>query len=396
MSDKITLELATEEVPTLDLGPATPATVSSPIVEDATNAIIAAENSEAYLENVNLTDEEQQMVDEFSAKIDLKDSNIVLQYGAAAQAKIAEFSDNALDGVKTKDLGAIGDDVTALITELKGFDIDAEEKGFFAKLFKKTSNSIQTLTAKYDTAERNVNKIVGTLQDHQNELLTDIVMLDKMYESNLTYFKELTMYILAGKKKLEEEQNTTLVELKKKAEESGLAEDAQAANDFSALCDRFDKKLHDLELTRAISMQMAPQIRLVQNNDTLMTEKIQSTITNTIPLWKNQMVLALSMSHASEAMKAEQEVNEFTNKLIEQNAETLKQGSIEVAQESEKGIVSIETVKIANQQLIESLDEVVRIQEEGRAKRRDAELELGRIEVELKQKLLDIRNIENQ
>ncbi|MCQ2530041.1 MAG: toxic anion resistance protein [Lachnospiraceae bacterium] len=395
MSDKITLELGTE-VPTLDLGPATPSTVSSPILEGATTAIVEAENGGAYLEDVNLTDEEKQMVDEFSTKIDLKDSNIVLQYGAAAQAKIAEFSDSALEGVKTKDLGAIGNDVAALITELKGFDIDTEEKGFFAKLFKKTSNSIQTLTAKYDTAERNVDKIVGTLQDHQNELLTDIVMLDKMYESNLSYFKELTMYILAGKKKLEEEQNTTLVELKKKAEESGLAEDAQAANDFSALCDRFDKKLHDLELTRAISMQMAPQIRLVQNNDTLMTEKIQSTVTNTIPLWKNQMVLALSMAHANEAMKAEQEVNEFTNKLIEQNAETLKQGSIEVAQESEKGIVSIDTVKFANQQLIESLDEVVRIQEEGRLKRRDAELELGKIEVELKQKLLDIRNIENK
>ncbi|MCQ2512291.1 MAG: toxic anion resistance protein [Lachnospiraceae bacterium] len=395
MSDKITLELGTE-VPTLDLGPATPATVSSPILEGATTAIVEAENGGAYLEDVNLTEEEKQMVDEFSTKIDLRDSNIVLQYGAAAQAKIAEFSDSALDGVKTKDLGAIGNDVTALITELKGFDIDTEEKGFFAKLFKKTANSIQTLSAKYDTAERNVDKIVGTLQDHQNELLTDIVMLDKMYESNLSYFKELTMYILAGKKKLEEEQNTTLVELKKKAEESGLAEDAQAANDFSALCDRFDKKLHDLELTRAISMQMAPQIRLVQNNDTLMTEKIQSTITNTIPLWKNQMVLALSMAHANEAMKAEQEVNEFTNKLIEQNAETLKQGSIEVAQESEKGIVSIETVKFANQQLIESLDEVVRIQEEGRLKRRDAELELGKIEVELKQKLLDIRNLENK
>ncbi len=395
MSDKITLELG-NEVPTLDLEPATPSTVSSPIVEDAVNAVVEAENGGAYLEDVNLTEEEKQMVDEFSTRIDLKDSNIVLQYGAAAQAKIAEFSDSALEGVKTKDLGAIGNDVAALITELKGFDIDAEEKGFFAKLFKKTSNSIQTLAAKYDTAERNVDKIVGSLQDHQNELLTDIVMLDKMYESNLSYFKELTMYILAGKKKLAEEQSTTLVELKAKAQESGLAEDAQAANDFSALCDRFDKKLHDLELTRTISMQMAPQIRLVQNNDTLMTEKIQSTITNTIPLWKNQMVLALSMSHASEAMKTEQEVNEFTNKLIEKNAETLKQGSIEVAQESEKGIVSIDTVKFANQQLIESLDEVVRIQEEGRLKRRDAELELGKIEVELKQKLLDIRNIENK
>lgn len=396
MSDKITLEL-NAEVPTLNLEPATPATVSSPIVEGATNAIVDAENGGAYLEDVNLTDEEKQMVDEFSTKIDLKDSNIVLQYGAAAQAKIAEFSDNALEGVKTKDLGAIGNDVAALITELKGFDIDAGDEGFsLFKWFKKKANSIQTLSARYDTAEKNIDRIVGTLQDHQNELLTDIVMLDKMYESNLTYFKELTMYILAGKKKLEEEQNTTLVELKKKAEESGLAEDAQTANDFSALCDRFDKKLHDLELTRAISMQMAPQIRLVQNNDTLMTEKIQSTITNTIPLWKNQMVLALSMAHASEAMKTEQEVNEFTNNLIQKNAETLKQGSIDVAQESEKGIVSIDTVKFANQQLIESLDEVVRIQEEGRQKRREAEAELGKIEVELKQKLLDIRNIENK
>ena len=305
---------------------------------------------------------------------------------------IAAFSDAALEGVKTKDLGTVGNDVAKLVTELKGFDVDGEETKGFLGLFKKKINDINTLKARYDTTEANVDKITEVLENHQNQLLTDIVMLDKMYDSNLSYFKELTMYILAGKKKLEEEQTTTLVELQKAAQESGLAEDAQKANDFAALCDRFEKKLYDLELTRTISMQMAPQIRLIQNSDTLMTEKIQSTINNTIPLWKNQMVLALGMAHSEEAMKAQQLVTDFTNELIKENAEKLNQSTVEIAKESEKGIVDIEAVKYANEQLIESLTEVVRIQEEGREQRRVAENELGQIEATLKQKLLDIRN----
>ena len=346
----------------------------------------------AYLEDANLTEAEKKIVDDFSEKIDLKDSGIVLQYGSAAQKKVSEFADSALEGVKTKDLGEVGNMITNLVTELRGFSVEStEKKGLFGKV-KKKINDFTTLKAKYDSAEANVNKIVGVLEGHQNTLQKDIVMLDKMYDSNLDYFKELTMYIIAGKKKLEKEKNTTLVALQKKAQESGLAEDAQAANDFAALCDRFDKKLYDLELTRTISMQMAPQIRLVQNSDTLMVEKIQSTINNTIPLWKNQMVLALGVAHSQQAMQAQREVNELTNELIKKNAETLKTGSIEIAKESERGLIDMETVRYSNEQLIESLDEVIRIQEEGRQKRRDAENELGKIEAELKQKLLDIKN----
>jgi len=345
-----------------------------------------------YLEDVTLSAEEQKMVDEFSNKINLSDTNVILQYGAAAQKKIAAFSDAALEGVKTKDLGNVGKDVAALVTELKGFDVDGEETKGFLGLFKRKVNDIMTLKARYDETEANVDKITEVLENHQNQLLTDIVMLDKMYDSNLLYFKELTMYILAGREKLEKEQTTTLVELQKKAQETGLAEDAQRANDFAALCDRFDKKLHDLELTRTVSMQMAPQIRLIQNSDTLMTEKIQPTINNTIPLWKNQMVLAMGMSHSEEAMKAQKLVTDFTNELIKANAEKLKQSTIAIAEESEKGIVDLEAVKYANEQLISSLDEVVRIQEEGREKRRNAENELGVLEATLKRKLLDIRN----
>lgn len=390
MSDEIKLELD-PKVPTLDLDVATPSAVSVPNIEDVT--ALQTGEAPAYLSDANLSDAEKQMVEDFSTKINLRDSNVVLQYGAAAQQKIADFSDNALEGVRTKDLGEIGKEISSLITELKGFDVDEAGKATgLAKWFKKKANSLTTLKAKYDTVEKNVDRIAGTLQDHQNTLLTDIVMLDKMYETNLVYFKELTMYIIAGKKKLEEERATTLVELQEKAKESGLAEDAQTANDFAALCDRFEKKLYDLELTRTVSMQMAPQIRMIQNNDTLMTEKIQSTVNNTIPLWKNQMVLALTMAHADEAMQAQREVNEFTNKLIAENAEKIHQGTVEIAKESEKGIVEIETVVYANNQLIDSLDEVVKIQEEGRAKRLAAENELGLIEAQLKQKLLDIRN----
>lgn len=350
------------------------------------------ELSVKYLEDVNLTPEEQQEVDSFSEKINIADTNIVLNYGSSAQKKIAEFSDAALNGVRTQTLGTVGRDVASLVTELKGFDVDGDQNKGFLGLFKKKANDITSLKARYDSTEANVDKIVEVLENHQNQLTTDIVMLDKMYDSNLTYFKELTMYILAGKAKLEKEQKTTLVELQNKAQETGLAEDAQKANDYASLCDRFDKKLHDLELTRTVSMQMAPQIRLIQNSDTLMTEKIQSVINNTIPLWKNQMVLALGMSHAEEAMKAQQLVTDFTNTLLKENADKLKQTTTTIANESEKGIIDLESVKYANEQLISSLDEVIHIQEEGRQKRRAAENELGQIEVRLKKKLLDIRN----
>ena len=344
-----------------------------------------------YLENTKLTEAEQKMVDDFSEKIDLNDSGIILQYGSAAQKKIADFSDNALEGVRTKDLGEVGNMITDLVAELKGFNIEPEEKKGFFSIFKKAGSGIAKLKTKYDKAEVNVDRITGVLEDHQNQLLTDIVMLDKMYENNLSYFKELTMYILAGKKKLEQERATTLIELEEKAKTSGLAEDAQAANDFANLCDRFEKKLHDLEMTRTISIQMAPQIRLIQNGDTLMAEKIQSTINNTIPLWKNQMVLALGLAHSKAAVEAQREVSDLTNELLKKNAEALKTGTVAIAEESERSIVDIETVRYTNEQLISTLDEVLRIADEGRAKRLAAENEMIMIENELKTKLLDIR-----
>ena len=344
-----------------------------------------------YLENTKLTEAEQKMVDDFSEKIDLNDSGIVLQYGSAAQKKIADFSDNALEGVRTKDLGEVGNMITDLVAELKGFNIEPEEKKGFFSIFKKAGSGIAKLKTKYDKAEVNVDRITDVLEDHQNQLLTDIVMLDKMYENNLSYFKELTMYILAGKKKLEQERATTLIELEEKAKTSGLAEDAQAANDFANLCDRFEKKLHDLEMTRTISIQMAPQIRLIQNGDTLMAEKIQSTINNTIPLWKNQMVLALGLAHSKAAVEAQREVSDLTNELLKKNAEALKTGTVAIAEESERSIVDIETVRYTNEQLISTLDEVLRIADEGRAKRLAAENEMIMIENELKTKLLDIR-----
>lgn len=344
-----------------------------------------------YLENTKLTEAEQKMVDDFSEKIDLNDSGIILQYGSAAQKKIADFSDNALEGVRTKDLGEVGNMITDLVAELKGFNIEPEEKKGFFSIFKKAGSGIAKLKTKYDKVEVNVDRITGVLEDHQNQLLTDIVMLDKMYENNLSYFKELTMYILAGKKKLKQERATTLVELEEKAKTSGLAEDAQAANDFANLCDRFEKKLHDLEMTRTISIQMAPQIRLIQNGDTLMAEKIQSTINNTIPLWKNQMVLALGLAHSKAAVEAQREVSDLTNELLKKNAEALKTGTVAIAEESERSIVDIETVRYTNEQLISTLDEVLRIADEGRAKRLAAENEMIMIENELKTKLLDIR-----
>lgn len=345
---------------------------------------------DVYADQAGLTEAELKAVDNFSEKIDLKDSGIVLQYGSACQKKIAGFSDSALEGVRTKDLGAAGDMIANLMTELKGFSVDEEKRGLFS-FIKKAGNEVTRLKARFDKAEVNVDKITEMLEGHQNQLLKDIVMLDKMYEVNLGYFKELTMYIMAGKKKLEKERSTTLPEMEAAAKASGEAHDAQAANDFAAMCERFEKKLHDLELTRTVSIQMAPQIRLIQNSNTLMAEKIQSTINNTIPLWKNQMVLALGMANSKQAMEAQQAVNELTNELLKENAEALKQGTIDIAVESEKSIVDIETVKYTNEQLISTLDEVLRIQEEGRAKRRTAEVEIGRIESELKAKLLDIR-----
>lgn len=360
--------------------------------EEAVPAVSATkELTEHYLEQQTLSPEEQQQVDAFSEKIDLHDSAIILQYGAACQKKVAAFSDTVLEGVRTKDLGETGEMIANLVTELKGFSAEEEKSGFLG-FFKRSGSRIARLKARYDKAEINIDRIVEELEGHQNQLLTDIIMLDKMYEANLTYFKELTMYILAGKKKLDRECKETLPAMRERARLSGQTHDAQAANDYAAMCDRFEKKLYDLELTRTISIQMAPQIRLIQNNDTLMSEKIQSTINNTIPLWKNQMVLALSMAHSKEAMEAQREVSDMTNELLRKNAEALRTGTAEIAQESERGIVDIETLQYTNEQLIGTLDEILRIQNEGRAKRKTAETELVRIETELKNKLLEIRN----
>ena len=334
-----------------------------------------------------LSAQEQAMVDAFSEKIDLHNSAVILQYGAASQKKIASFSDSVLEGVKTKELGETGAMIGDLISELKGFSAEEEEGGFLG-FFKKSGNKISRLRARYTDVEKNVTGIVTQLEGHQNRLMTDILVFDKMYEANLTYFKELTMYILAGKQKLERERATTLVELREKAQQSGLAHDAQAANDFDGLCNRFEKKLHDLQLTRTISIQMAPQIRLLQSNHALLAEKIQSTLNNTIPLWKNQMVLALGMEHSRQALEAQRAVTDVTNELLRKNAETLKLGTIEVAQESERGIVDMETIRYTNEQLIGTLDEVLRIQAEGRQKRAAAEQEIAQIEAQLRQKLL--------
>lgn len=337
-----------------------------------------------------LTPEEKKMVADFAAKIDLRSSNAILQYGAGAQKKIADFSESALENVKTKDLGEVGDMLAGVVTELKSFDEEEEEKGIFG-FFKKGGNKLANMKAKYDKAEVNVNKICDALEGHQIQLMKDIAMLDKMYELNTTYFKELSMYIAAGKKKLQDVAATELPELEAKAARSGLPEDAQAVNDLNALCNRFEKKIHDLELTRTISLQMAPQIRLVQSNDTVMSEKIQSTLVNTIPLWKSQMVLAIGVENSSRAAKAQREVTDMTDELLRKNAEKLKLATVETAKESERGIVDIETLKATNESLISTLDEVMKIQQEGKEKRRTAEAELNRIENELKQKLLEIR-----
>ena len=394
MSDeiKLTLDGETPQAPELSLeGAQLPTLTLDPDAVEAPAAPAApVQTAQEAAEEQKLTPEEQKLVEEFSQKIDLTNPNLVMQYGSAAQKKIAAFSDTALDKVRTKDLGEVGNDIASLVVELKGFDIEEDEKKGLFGWFKQQGNKLTAMKARYDTAEANVNKIAGALENHQVTLMKDVVMLDELYNKNLAYHKELSLYIIAGRKKLQQERATTLVELQNKARQTGLPEDAQAANDFAQLCDNFEKKLHDLELTRVVSVQMSPQIRLVQNNDKLMTEKIQSTLVNTIPLWKSQMVLALGLAHSEAAAKAQHEVSEMTNALLKKNADKLKMSTIETAKESERGIVDMETLRYTNQSLIQTLDEVVKIQDEGRARRRAAEEEIVRLESELKQKLLDI------
>ena len=379
---------AAEAVPTLTLEPEldTPATPAPPVVEPA-----KPEAEPVKLDDSMLTEAEKKVVEDFSKKIDIMDSNLVLQYGAAAQKNVAGFSENALASVRTKDLGEIGDSLSELVVELKGFGEEEEKKGLFG-LFKKAGNKLESMKAEYSKVEANVDRISRELEQHQVVLMKDVAMFDQMYELNLKYYKELTMYILAGKKKLEAVRTTELPALKAKAEQTGAQEDAQRYNDMAQMCDRFEKKLHDLELTRMISVQMGPQTRLLQNNDILMVEKIQSSLVDTIPLWKSQMVLALGMEHSRQATAAQSAVTEMTNELLKKNADLLKMGTIQTAKEAERSIVDIETLQHTNQQLISTLDEVLNIQRDGAAKRKAAEVELGRIEGELKQKLMELRN----
>ena len=373
-----TLTLETD-APTLTLDPA----ADEKVVEEAKKA------APVKVEDTPLSPEEQQMVNDFAEKIDITNSQMVLQYGTASQKKLSSFSETALSRVKTKDMGETGQLITSLIGELQGFDATEQSKGIFG-FFKKPVQSIETLKTRYESADKNVERIKTQLEDHQVTLMKDITMLDKMYELNLVYFKELTMYILAGKKKLAYVRENDLKAAQEKAQRTQLPEDAQAARDLADLCDRFEKKLYDLELTRNVSIQMGPQIRLIQSNDTMMAEKIQTTIMNTIPLWKNQMVLALGIAHSQEAMKAERAVTDATNELLKKNAATLKQGTIDIAKESERGIVDIETLQQTNKQLIETLDELNKIRADGKVKRANAEQELGRIEGELRAKLMEI------
>ncbi len=370
-----------KEAPTLTLAPF--AGADGP--EESPQALL---EEEPKVPEVVLTPEEQKMVDNFASQIDITNTQMVMQYGAGSQKKIADFSENALNNVRTKDMGEIGQMLAGVVAELKDFD-EEEEKGILG-FFKKSGNKLENMKVKYDKAEANINRICKVMENHQVTLLKDAAMLDKMYELNLNYFKELSMYILAGKQKLEQARTQELASLLKKAERSGLPEDTQAANDYASMCERFEKKIYDLELTRTISMQMAPQIRLIQSNDTAMSEKIQSTLVNTIPLWKSQMVIAIGLNHSSEAAKAQREVTDMTNALLKKNAEALKTATIETARESERGIVDIETLTATNKTLISTLDEVMKIQEDGRAKRRNAEQELGRIEEEMRQKLLAV------
>lgn len=351
--------------------------------------VIAAEKKEVFDDSV-LSAEERKTVEAFVQKIDLADSTAILNYGAGTQKKMADFSEGALENVKTKDLGEVGELLSDVVKELKSFDDEEEEKGFLG-IFKKTSNKIQSMKAKYARAETNINQICKVLENHQVQLLKDIAILDKMYKLNLTYFKELSMYVLAGKKKLEQVRNTELPNLLRKAQMSGLAEDAQAARDLDSMCNRFEKKIHDLELTKTVSMQTAPQIRLIQSNDTLMAEKIQSTIVNTVPLWKSQMVLALGVEHSAQAAVAQREVTDMTNELLKKNAQKLKMATIDTARESERGIIEMDTLRHTNEALIATFDEVMQIQAEGRQKRKEAEAEMLRLEKELKVKLLQVQ-----
>ena len=370
----------------------TPTLTFDPFGEENKEEVVVVEESKPaekpVFDESTLTPAEKQMVEEFASQIQLSNTQLVLQYGAGAQKKMADFSESTLTHVRTRDLGEIGEALTQVVAELKAFD-EEETKGILG-IFKKGSNKIEAMKAKYAKAEGNVNQIVEVLEGHQVTLLKDVAMMDKLYDLNKTYFKELSMYILAGKKRLQTAQDVELPALKAKAAATGLPEDAQAVSDQIAMMNRFEKKIHDLELTRMISIQMAPQIRLVQNNDTMVSEKIQSTLVNTIPLWKSQMVLALGVSHSTEAVKAQRQVTDLTNELLKKNAAILKTATIETAKESERGIVDMETLQQTNQALISTLDEVMKIQDEGREKRRSAEAELNRIEIELRDKLLEV------
>ena len=368
-----------------------PSLTLEPDLNDAPELAVAEETAMQQTQpEAALTPEEQKIVDDFAAKIDVENTTQILQYGAGTQKKMADFSDTALANVRTQDLGEVGDLITSVVGELKGCDAE-EEKGLFG-FFRKQANKLETMKARYAKAETNVEKISDALQQHQVRLMKDSAVLDKMYEQNLAYFKELTMYILAGKQKLEQVRSTKLRQLEETAQRTGLAEDAQAARDLSEKCLRFEKKIHDLELTRAISIQTAPQIRMIQNNDNVMVEKIQTTLVNTIPLWKNQMVLALGIAHSTEAAQAQRQVTDVTNALLKQNAEKLHMASVETAKEAERGIVDIETLKKTNAELIQTLDDVMKIQADGRAKRQAAEVEMAKMESDLKNKLLQIRS----
>ena len=361
------------------------------IEEKAPETVVVEAAKPESTPQIKLSPEEERLVEEFSSKIDISNSQAVLTYGVGSQKKIAEFSENALERVKTKDLGEIGDMLAGVVGEIRSLEIDEEDKGFFG-FFKKSGNKLANIKAKYDKVEVNVNNISKALEDHQVTLMKDVLMLDKMYELNMNYYKELSMYIMAGKKRLERANNVELPELIKKADESGLPEDTQKAKDFSQMINRFEKKIHDLELTKTVSLQMAPQIRLIQNNDSMMSDKIQSTIVNTIPLWKNQMVIAIGLKHSTDAAKAQKAVSDMTNELLKKNAESLKAATIETAKESERGIIDIETLKSTNKTLISTFDEVIKIQDEGRKKRKEAEAELRNIENEMRSKLLEISN----
>ena len=385
---------AAPEAPALTLDPGAAAQEAAPVQGEP---VLSEEERQKQrdanavkLDESMLTEAERKMVDEFAQKIDVTDSSVVLQYGAAAQKNIASFSENALNSVRTKDLGEVGEALSSLVVELKGFGQEEDEGGIFG-FFKKKRDKLEAMKASYAKAEVNVDKIVRALENHQVVLMKDIAMLDQMYELNTKYYKELTMYIIAGKKRLEYLRTHDLEDLKQKAAKSGSQEDAQAYNDFANLCSRFEKKIHDLELTRMISVQMGPQTRLLQNNDTLMLEKIQSSLVNTIPLWKSQMVLALGIAHSTQAMEAQRAVTDMTNDLLRKNADALKMGSVQAAKEAERGIVDIETLKATNESLISTLDEVMTIQREGREKRQAAEAELRNMEAELKNKLLEIQ-----